>query len=376
MPLHTIVVGFLLALSIGLRAYISHAAAQHFWPLTSVAINAFHLLSKELWVAAVLLGVVSLYGRKHSLHAVHRIVLWAFAVGGVTGCYIIWLHLKGFENVLVTLWGERFAMLTALALLMLGVRLVQWFTTHDARMLLCTELMLGVVVLYMTSLLIITTPPLSDGLGTSLAPGVTTSPYNQREYIVTFNDTMEKVVGIATSSEGERELPVTHLYGGTYAIDHSGLQNDWNIRVIGVRSGAYDDVKAFSSSTTELPRTWDTFGWILAFGALGGAVVCLLIGRFMRSPHASTPTPFRWILALGIVGILVGLCLCIPLILHGAYRGVCVADGHIWENTLPMRDSIVLSAQAAYGCNTGANHIVGLELYYGLRMYGKTGHHH
>ncbi len=115
-----------------LRARISHAAASSFAPALGVAMNFIHLFFKDAWTGGIIALVVifSPLVKKSrdarvaglALTSFSRIASVAFGVAGVTGVYVVWLHLKSFSYVLTTDWGKRFAVLSIFAALLLLLR--------------------------------------------------------------------------------------------------------------------------------------------------------------------------------------------------------------------------------------------------------------
>ncbi len=118
---------FLLALIDFDRARISHAAASSFAPAFGVFMNFVHLLFKEAWIGGIiaLVALVSpLIGHwrdariaAFAFTAFAKIASVSLGVAGVTGAYIVWLHLKSVSYVLTTDWGKRFVVLSVFAAL-------------------------------------------------------------------------------------------------------------------------------------------------------------------------------------------------------------------------------------------------------------------
>jgi len=95
------------------RAKVSHATANPFFPELSVLVNAFHLVGKDLW-AGLLAALSALYCCRplrplfaEALARSLRPAIVCFGLAGITAAYIVWLHLKDFDNLTSTLWGER-----------------------------------------------------------------------------------------------------------------------------------------------------------------------------------------------------------------------------------------------------------------------------
>ncbi len=174
-----------------LRARVSHAAASSFHPTFSILMNAIHLVSKDLWIGGLIVFVIAILPVLNSDRRAAiitpaflrfgNLLLIALSVGGITGTYIVWLHLKSFANLQATHWGGYFVALAAYGLLLLALRLHQQWKVHPALMriaenkavsedtrtvesagiFLWIEMVTGLAVLLFSSILIITTPPLT-----------------------------------------------------------------------------------------------------------------------------------------------------------------------------------------------------------------------
>ena len=156
--------------------------------------NFVHLFFKDVWIGGIIALVVllsPLIGNSRNaratafaLTAFSRIASVAFGIAGVTGVYVVWLHLKSFSYVLTTDWGKRFAVLSAFAAFLLALRFFAQLygepkivdairKSDETRFLrlfswlgftLPAEMGIGIAILAVTSLLIITTPPLCPSL--------------------------------------------------------------------------------------------------------------------------------------------------------------------------------------------------------------------
>lgn len=173
----------LMMLAIFVRARMSHAAAADVLPVASILINATHLFGKELWIGGSAVFCVSVLPLLRGSSArdvadawkgLHRMAIGGLFAGGVTGCYIVWLHLKDTGNVLSSHWGMRLFPIVAFATVLLLLRLYQHrFLRRMARdavgteagqmawIALPVEAVVGVVILVLSGQMIITTPPLA-----------------------------------------------------------------------------------------------------------------------------------------------------------------------------------------------------------------------
>ena len=207
------------------RARVSHAAASTFAPGFGIVMNFVHLFFKDVWIGGTIALVVllsplisksrNLRVAAYVLTALSRITSIALGIAGVTGVYVVWLHLKSFSYLLTSDWGKRFVVLSIFAAFLLLLRLVDQLyvetkiieaikrndETQLPRVLswlsfsLPAEMAMGIAVLTVTSLLIITTPPLvphysfrrsvvSQGMALSL----TEQPYERDKFLVTATD--------------------------------------------------------------------------------------------------------------------------------------------------------------------------------------------
>ena len=113
------------------RARVSHAAASTFAPAFGVLMNFVHLFFKDAWIGGIIALVVllsplirksrNLRMAAFALTAFSRIASVALGIAGVTGVYVVWLHLKSFSYVLTTDWGKRFAVLSVFAAFLLAL---------------------------------------------------------------------------------------------------------------------------------------------------------------------------------------------------------------------------------------------------------------
>ncbi len=184
-----------------LRARISHAAASEFLPTFSIGINAVHLLFKDLWIGGLIVFCLAAPRTVHSLFRLSQLLMLSLAIGGTTGMYIVWLHLKDPLNLFTTHWGGHAIALGSFGLLLLTLRLYQQHITHRALLqmaegtatdghkeeavmhpaVLLSETLTGLAVLLFSSMLIITTPPLPR-------PNVYTTTMTTNNAVVTLRE--------------------------------------------------------------------------------------------------------------------------------------------------------------------------------------------
>ncbi len=321
-----------------LRARVSHAAASHLWPEFSILVNGIHLLAKNFWVGgALILSLLFFDGRIGSRWLVlvarcSQYMSIAFGVATVSGAYIIWLHLKGLANVFTTDWGYRFLVLSALAVLLLCMRLYNQFVgwravvrvpsaggadepgTSDvvrARMRIGygIEALVGVMMLFATSFIIITTPPLMSG-------PLFEKHISSQGVAMVFRDSLEQPdqFFLTLSSESQDPDFMVHKITLTLTNEIAGIgpivallppvdratweytlakadfnpPGVWKVALDVEQHQGYDAVGSF---TVDFPkevaeayrvateRQLGFFEWMMILGALAGAIFSLLLYR-------------------------------------------------------------------------------------------------
>lgn len=285
----------LLALTVLLRAAVSHAAASNFLPVFSVAVNAGHLFFKDVLIGGLfglLFVLPPIINRNKSLDLTafalttfSKIANIALVLAGGTGVYIVWLHLKDFGNITSTAWGKTFAALTAAAAVILAFRLfhelyvekylVKSLKAHEplpgriygkVRLLPATlmlEALFGIIVMAITAQLIITTPPAPA----DLAPVKTVqsgdvkiefspAPYEKDKFLLVFSGSKGRQAEISSASVslanpeagiGPLLPPLEKRFEGGYVFPASLLTppGEWTIDVSGRQNGEYDAVASF-----------------------------------------------------------------------------------------------------------------------------------
>jgi len=276
------------------RAWISHAAASLFHPTLSVIINFVHLVFKDVWVGG-LIALVFLFApmvRRIKKPAIVGFILASFsnlaniaiAVGGASGVYIVWLHLKDFSNLFTTDWGKGFLLLNMVAGILLFMRLYHEFIIErnlsvnsktkpyalnpepsSLGLTLPFEMWTGIVLLLLTGMLIITTPALeqksllqkeatSQGMNITL----TEHPYQDNQMLVTVQDSASGKqvalngleVAISNADKGIKSLPVSleQRFVGGYSFSQQAfsLPGNWQLTIIAHPSQGYDATATFN----------------------------------------------------------------------------------------------------------------------------------
>lgn len=395
-----------------LQSEISHAAASFFYPKLSVAITAFHLFFKELLVGGSLVLLVFLTalatrgmgsGSGKALARFGMLSGFAILMGGLSGIYITWLHLKRFENLFATEWGERFALLAAFGGAFFLCRVLSQFVVapcvlrHERlmRMILPVEVVLGLLVLFYSAYISITTPPFtveqySFAREVQLDAGTVVleqHPYEGDELRIRFagNDGMplgmEKVtVTLSSPALGidANVVPVSERAVGSYVVPKAAFapSGAWDVAIIGQRSGAYDmrgqftlhmpeDVSATRYSDEE--RAFDAFAEkMLSVSLLCALAAFIMMGHawFMltRQTGVSVDGIESGSFSLTAVGVVIGLV--VVVVVFGACKVLlttpleekCIAGGFEWRQAYPARDMAPTSPNSLLGCYMHGGH--------------------
>ena len=127
------------------------------------------------------------------------------------------------------------------------------------------EMAIGIAILAVTSLLIITTPPLAphysfarSATSQGIALSLTEQPYESGKFLVTAQDPLKKtgadiknmVVTLTNQAAGIGPItaPVEERFAGGYVFDENLLAaaGAWTINVTAQRAGAYDATASFT----------------------------------------------------------------------------------------------------------------------------------
>jgi len=414
------------------RARISHAAASTFAPAFGVMMNFVHLLFKDAWIGGII-ALVALFSpliRKSrnmrmaafALTAFSRIASIAFGIAGVTGVYVVWLHLKSFSFVLTTDWGKRFAILSLFAAFLLLVRffdqlycepkIIDAIRKNDETRMprvfswlgfsLPGEMAIGIAILAVTSLLIITTPPLAphysfkrSAISQGIPLSLTEQPYESGRFLVAAEDPLKKagtdvknvVVTLTNQAAGIGPIvaPVEERFAGGYVFDENLLAppGTWTINVTAQRAGAYDATASFNlnypreiaeSDARAEDRTFGSFEVIhivIAIVILAASILLYRksskLNQFVLSApdtsQASTALTFArrgaWIPSLILIAIVVcltgGLPAVTPGVLASPFQRACEDTNimNVWHESVPERDGKATADLAMPGCTVG-----------------------
>jgi methionine-rich copper-binding protein CopC/putative copper export protein len=424
------------------RARVSHAAASTFAPAFGVFMNFVHLLFKDVWIGGLIAFVIlllllinqvkNLRTTAFALTAFSKIASVALGFAGTTGVYVVWLHLKSFSNLLTADWGKRFVVLSALACVLLALRLFHQLYVEPTLVkanrpgfmrklgfTLPAEVAIGTAILAVTSLLIITTPPLAvhrpflrSAVSQEVELSLTEHPYESGTFLVTVSDphatadsqtvrgansgsTASNMVVVLTNQAagiGPIIAPVEQRFAGGYVFDEKLLTpaGEWTIGIAAQRTGAYDAAAMFVVKyPQEINEIWThagdrTFGF---FDAIHICVALLLalasvilyrnsasLGRaILAAPDESTglpevriARPIAWISPIVFVGIVLLLAGGFPAlssgILESDFQRSCEKANvmNVWHESVPMRAGNATTDLAVPGCTVG----IGLGQYH------------
>jgi uncharacterized membrane protein len=400
----------------------------HFWPEFSIVINAVHLLAKEFWVGGlivftfVLMPVLNRLGRASmvafTLTLQSKYFSAALAVTGATGAYIVWLHLKDPAYVFTTEWGTRFAVLALFGGIFAAIRIYNQLVVDSSvaadsiaaqhglrkdaasswQYSLPSEMFIGIAVLFVTSQLIITTPPYPPeraGLqkkASSQGAAITLSvhPIEGTQFLIEVTD--EKTGAPATVTEavvtllnadkniGPLVADTEKRFEGGFALpqDSLSIPGEWSIDITARRPDAYDAVTSFrldyptelnASRTSGDQRRFGAFEGLSAGIALLSLFISLALYRFSAGLHArAAETDTRR--GLSNAGYRTGKALAggllIALLFTSAvfvsyesliktdFQRLCETNKGEWMQSVPRRDGAVLSPNTLTGCTTDA----------------------
>lgn len=318
------------------QARLSHAAASHILPAFSVFMNIPHMMGKGLWVggltalAFVFFPAVAQIGAEGLSRAVrtmsvmfNNIAALAILLGGVSGAWIVWLHLKSFDHLLTTPWGNAFLVLLAFAALLLLLRLMALlFFERMPRCFNCVrsytalEMLTGLAVTFFSAVIIITSPPLTH------APSYTAMTIDRGGAMMHLADAGGEKPDLLLTAIDSQGRPILHAQAtimleneeqhvgpivvavreqeGAWKLPAANFSPEgiWKIRVTLSPPGAYDMNGRF---TIDYPReienareaasrpSWNTFSWTMLFSAIVAAMFSMAI-YFIARRHSHAMT--------------------------------------------------------------------------------------
>ncbi len=393
------------------RGRVSHAAASHFLPSLSIFIMFLQVFFKTFWVGALatlvfmILPLARKAGDQVSLlisTSTSKLISIAFGIVGISGAYIVWLDLKDPSFVLTSMWGTRFIILSLVGGALLLVRLFNQFYIDRKRYLkwasytLPLELMIGIVLLFVTSFIVITSPPVakqpilekttaSQGTIISLAE----HRFEDDKFLVTIldektGDPVEvKTMTITLLNEEKGIGPIVvdseRRFEGGYVFSEKALSppGSWKIDISASRPGQYDSATSFTlsypkeiddSHTDPNRRTLDFFAIQSIFAALGVAIFAFLLYGFSKNLLRSNTEVIQnqqsdsalfnfsakeWVTSFALITISSFILWHgYSNILKNSFQKICEQDKNAWHQMAPTRDGKATSQISQIGCMT------------------------
>ncbi len=415
------------------RSRVSHAAASHFLPNFSIFMNAVHLFFKEIWIGGVLAFsalFLPIYRKSKSLGA-YACSLFSMhtslvvAAVSATGCYIVWLHLKDPAYIFTSQWGSTFIVLTLFAIVLAGLRfyhqLIADYANKTASTLgkvtsalmdttILLEAFVGITVLFVTSAIIITTPPYppehfafeKTAISVGAKVSLVVSPISpERDFLVSVIDEktgkeipLTKTVITMTNSEksiGPIVADITSLSPGTVSFPRALLAppGTWDIHITGQRTGSYDAIGTFTvnypddienSRVSGDARKFGSFESILVAIAIAAIVFAWFVFKWSKKIVSSytslstkipdarkqLPFPLEKIIAIGACIVLIFIVSFIHTnYLTTPFEKLCKSNGHFWLQSVPVFDGVALSSDTTTGCflDVGMYHFGDMKSY-------------
>lgn len=384
------------------RSIVSHATANPFMTEVGIATNFIHLIAKDLSAGILIALVVFMLSRSlrpylgSLIGSGMRLVTLLFAPLVASAAYIVWLHLKDFNNFTSTLWGERSVLLivsavcatTLLAYHIVFNRLKPMFVQHYLRYTLPAEAISAVCIVFFSALMIITSPPLHEAppsfseVRNDARISLSISPNEDGMALLTFTGQKDAsfgspVVILDGDAEGGLLLDVAQRFDGGYVFPLAVLTGDstHTLSVSASQTGGYDARALFTLQRADLAlpeegtRTFSHFTFFMLVLGLAGVLFALVLYRMSRNesweeitPSSLLTTALAGVVTIFVVSQLMGLA---SFALRNDFKQECVADGNAWHLMLPTREGKPVSSTPAEGCMAlnGAFHITDVREY-------------
>jgi methionine-rich copper-binding protein CopC len=378
------------------RAKVSHATANPFFPDFSVAVNFVHLIEKDIWSGAILILLLTLSFK--SLRAffsallpkIFNMLSVNLVFLSLTASYIIWLHLKSFENVFTTEWGAVFLNLLITGVLLVGLRFYHTVAHVFSRNIfqrfvpftLGMELALAVMLIFYSSIVIVTSPPISSGntvIHTARDQGVAITlerpRFDESALLVSVSGSHEVasptvwLSGAAGTSEPIL-LQLSKRFEGGYSFPEGFLAGEgpFTLSLTVPQTGGYDAHAEFTVTKEELgmrggehgARTFDSFTVSMILIALTAVAFALCIAYLSRKDAPDSDVRPLAPVPSGVLGFVITTLLVAGLIhafgassLVNPYKYECVSDGNMWHMMLPTKAGVPTSEIPQEGCMWG-----------------------
>jgi methionine-rich copper-binding protein CopC/putative copper export protein len=393
---------FLILLLHFIRSYISHALASSFHPYISVFINFIHITFKDLLIGTT---IAFLYAFKDSFTAIKNTELQfqilnrlskissvAIGIGGLSGSYIVWLHLKNFDNTFTTDWGKHFVILSILAVFLLSFRLfnhlvsigyekIKKHTDHFPT-ILSLEATFGIGVLIVTGFLIITTPPVENPsrFSKTIQSNKTNiiikeDPSRDQNILITFIDQDKKPFSVQntittleqkTLNTGPITVTNKKIADNQFIIDKQTIKTkgQWQIEITGQNPNQYD----INANTTFTypddfinPAENKINSFTISIFSVG--IISLILGILLfistkKPPTNTIPVSIyqtgSWSFSLFILGgffyLFGGFHGGHSLLISSQFEKFCVKNKGTWQENVSIESGKILNSQVTPGC--------------------------
>lgn len=374
------------------RASVSHATANPFFTEFSVAVNFVHLIEKDIWAGMlVILCLLSLSSQLRellyaSLGRAFLLLSINVALLASTGAYIVWLHLKTFENLVTTAWGSAAIALFVAAGIVVALRAyhaisyryaASWFRSM-LPLSLAVECAAAVLVIYFSSAVIITSPPHltpQSSVFSEVSNGATirlqSDALRDGQALLTLTGGTFAVEPTVTLIDGTASvlIDLEQRFAGGYAFPIALIPDTAaQLAVRAPQEGAYDASASFTvtrgdfvpAKDWERRRSLDAFALALFGIALLGVGFAWLLKRMLYAGALEAKAPSRFstysalpafVLAVACIGALAsGIA---QSRLANPFKARCLADGNMWHLMQPMRAGVPLAQTSREGCMWG-----------------------
>jgi hypothetical protein len=266
------------------------------------------------------------------------------------------------------------------------------------------EAAIGIAILAVTSLLIITTPPLAphfrferSSITQGVALSLTEQAYESGKFLVTAADSLTQtaadlksmVVTLSNPAAGIGPIvaPVAERFVGGFVFDGNLLApaGNWTINITAQRAGAYDSTTSFQinypreiseSDAHSADRTFGSFEAIHILVALVILAASIFLYRkstllnqislSVSDPDAALPgaelnlaSRGAWVPPLILIAVVVFLTGGVPAVSSGIlvspFQRACEESNimNVWHESVPERDGKATSDLAMPGCTVG-----------------------
>jgi len=383
-------IGTLMCVFAFFRAIISHATANPFHPHISIAVNFLHLIEKDIWAGITLaLFLMALMPRLRGflgalIPRAFAMLALDFAAVSVTATYIVWLHLKSFDNLFTTQWGAALMDLLLVAVFLVAIRVYhvmssRWKPALLSRYFTLTigaEFAFALLVVYASSVVIITSPPVSpphtmhfSGSDHGISMSLDRDVEEDGMLMLAESSGGTPTVTIEDTSDTQGPITVDLLRrSATQFVFPSALlvgQGPFTVSIFVPHPGALDASVSFTvpkGALTPIPgsekvRDFDRFTLVMcliAFLSFAFAVVLYQLGAKANVPISRT------VRTMDIAGFLIAIFVGANAIayadstnLWNPFRAECERDGNMWHIMLPMKGGIPTSQLTQEGCMWG-----------------------